>query len=136
MAIQEIDLFTDWPWRLPFWRETGFEKELLPSNMLSGLTISEDTKNVYVEAALPGVDPKDVEITFERGIVWIKGETREEEKAKKYYRKATSSFAYRTTVPAEVDLNAEPQAVQKNGVVKLTFTKSKVSEPKKITVKV
>jgi len=61
------------------------------SNAHTGLSISEDEKNVYVSAALPGVDPKDVEVTFDKGFVWVKGEGKEEEKGKKYYRKAVLS---------------------------------------------
>jgi len=105
----------------------------LPSNgALSGLAISEDDKNVYVEASVPGVDPKDIDVTFHKGILWIKGEAKEEEKEKKYYRKATSAFSYRISVPDEVE---EPQAECRNGVMKVTFVKSSKSQPKKIAVK-
>ncbi len=48
-----------------------------------GLTVSEDEKNVYVEAALPGIDPDKVEITMDRGMLWVRGEAAEEEKDKK-----------------------------------------------------
>ena len=45
-------------------------EDLLPtSNLLNGLSISEDDKNVYIEAAVPGVDPKEVEVTFSKGIL-------------------------------------------------------------------
>lgn len=46
------------------------EEFLVPAN---GLSMSEDDKNVYVEAALPGVAPKDIDITFEKGTLWIRG---------------------------------------------------------------
>jgi HSP20 family protein len=102
----------------------------------SGLSISEDDKNVYIEAALPGIDPKNIEVTFNKGIVWIKGETASEEKdGKKYYRKATSSFSYRVAVPGEIDQNSEPAATYKNGVMKVIFAKLPQSQPKKIAVK-
>lgn len=105
------------------------------SNWPNGLSLSEDDKNVYVQAAVPGVDPKDIEVTFDKGVVWIKGESAEVEKDKKYYRKAASSFSYRVAVPGEIDAAAEPQASVKNGVMTVTFVKSPKTQPKKISVK-
>lgn len=102
-----------------------------------GITIAEDDGHVYIESAVPGVDPKNIEITFDKGILWIKGETKEEEenKKKKFYRKASSSFSYRVAVPGELDQNKEPEADIKHGVVKVTFEKAPQSHPKKIQIK-
>ena len=100
----------------------------------SGLSVSEDDQSVYVEAALPGVNPDEVEITFDKGMLWIKGEVKEEEKKKKYYRKASSSFSYRVAVPGEVDLSKEPKADSKHGTLTVTFAKHPKSQPKKISV--
>mgnify|MGYP000344849268 CR=1 FL=1 len=105
------------------------------TNWPSGLSLSEDDKNVYVQASVPGVDPKDIEVTFDKGVVWIKGESKDEEQNKKYYRKAASSFSYRVAVPGDIDSTQEPQASVKNGVMTVTFTKSPKAQPKKISVK-
>ena len=106
----------------------------LPS---SGLTISEDDKSVFIEAAVPGVDPKNVEVTFDKGVLWIRGneEQKEEDGKKKFYRRASSSFSYRVAVPGNIDETAEPDAVCKNGVMKITFNKVPETEPKKLTVR-
>lgn len=123
-------------WRFPtirgFWDD---DEELGLSSQPSGISISEDTTHVFVEVALPGINPKDVEVTFDKGIVWVKGEKKEEEKEKKYYRKATSSFSYRVAVPGDIDLSVEPEATSEHGMMKITFTKAKQSQPKKINVK-
>ncbi|MDP2632735.1 MAG: Hsp20/alpha crystallin family protein [Candidatus Curtissbacteria bacterium] len=112
------------------------EEELIPSTTtISGLSIFEDGKNVYVEAAVPGIDPKNADVTFNRGILTITGEKTEEEKKKKYFRKASSSFSYRVLVPGEIDSNKEPKAESKNGVMTVTFAKMPQSQPKKIAVK-
>jgi len=105
------------------------------SSMPGGISISEDEKNIYVETALPGIKPEEVEVTFDKGVVWIKGESKEEDKTKKYYRKAANSFSYRVTVPGDVDSSIEPDATVKNGVMKVIFAKSPKSQPKKIPVK-
>lgn len=111
-------------------------EDFFPStSFLKGLSISEDDKNVFVEASVPGMDPKEVDVTFEKGILTIKGEKKEEEKGKTYQRKATRSFLYRV-MPENIEPGVEPQAVCKNGVMIVTFAKEAKSKPKKINVKV
>ncbi len=104
-------------------------------NTPSGLSVSEDDKNVYVEAAVPGVKPEDVDVTFEKGILWIKAKGEEKQEGRKYYREASNSYSYRVAVPGDIDHNTEPNAVCKNGKVNITFAKTKSARPKKITVK-
>lgn len=109
----------------------------LASTTPSGISISEDDKYVYVSAALPGVDEKDIDLTLDKGSLWIKGESRQEEedKKRKYYHKATSAFSYRLTVPGDLDPKVEPEASSINGVLTVKFTKIPTSLPKKISVK-
>lgn len=103
----------------------------------SGLSVSEDDKKVYIEAAIPGIDPKNIDVTFQDGYLWIKGEQKEEEKDKsrKYYREAAKSFSYRVGVPGDVDNNIDPSATYKHGVMKVAFVKSEKTQPKKIQIK-
>jgi HSP20 family protein len=130
-------------WRLPMmpsvWEDvTDIDNwfAIMPAQgAANGLSVSEDEKNIYVEAAVPGVDPKDIDVTFHKGVLWIKGDAKEEEKQKKYYRKATSSFSYRVAIPEDVDTKEEPQAECANGVMTVTFPKSPKTQPKKIAVK-
>ncbi len=106
------------------------------SNLPSGLSLSEDDKSVYAEAAMPGVDSKDVDVTFEKGIVKIVASTKKEEKqGRKFWKRSQSEFSYQFSVPADVDMTAEPEAQVKNGVLHLTFSKSPKALPKKIAVK-
>jgi HSP20 family protein len=109
-------------------------QSFLPS---SGLTVSEDDNNVYVEAAVPGIDPDKIEVTYDKGVLWVRGnqEQKEEDKNKKFYRQASSSFSYRVAVPGNVDENAEPDAVCKNGVMKVVFKKVPETQPKKLNVR-
>jgi HSP20 family protein len=102
----------------------------------SGLSISEDDKKVYIEASLPGIDPKNVEITTQDGYLWIRGEMKEEEKDKsrKYYREASKSFSYRIAVPGDIDNSIDPVATYRHGIMTVAFTKSPKSQPKKIQV--
>lgn len=118
-----------------FWDDD--EGWLTSTSSSNGLSVYEDDNSVYVEAALPGVDPKDIDITFQDGYLWVRAETEEKEegKRKKYYHRATRSFSYRVAVPGDVDDTKEPDATYKNGVMTITFTKSPKAQPKKIQVK-
>ncbi len=101
----------------------------------NSIAISEDDTHVYIEAAVPGIDAKDVEVTFDKGVIWIKGESKTSQEKRKYYQKRTESFSYRITVPGDIDMQVEPQAQCKNGIMHITFMKSPASQPKKILVK-
>lgn len=106
------------------------------SNLPSGLSLSEDEKHVYAQAAVPGIEPKDVDITFEKGIVKISAYSKKEEtEGRKFWKRSQSEFSYQFSVPADVDLNKDPEAVVKDGVVSLTFAKSPKSQPRKIAIK-
>lgn len=115
------------------------DSDLFPSQALqnTGLSVYEDKTHFFIEAALPGLSPKDIEITFEKGILHIKGEKKEEEhdKDRKYYRKSSSSFAYRVEVPGPTDEKIEPIATYKEGIMKVTFNKAPSGKAKKIEVK-
>lgn len=106
-----------------------------PSNP-SGLSVSEDDRKIFIEASLPGIDPKNVEITTQDGYLWIRGEMKEEEKDKsrKYYREATKSFSYRVAVPGDIDNSIDPVATYKHGIMTVAFMKSPKSQPKKVKV--
>lgn len=109
--------------------------ELIPSsNLFNGLSISEDDKKVYVEAAMPGLDAKEIDVSFDKGVLSIRGDKNEEEKGKRYQRRATQSFHYRVALE-EIDSKSEPEAEYKNGIMTITFVKAKESKPKKIAVK-
>lgn len=107
------------------------------SGLSSGLSVSEDDKHVYVEASVPGVDPDKIEVSYDKGVLWIRGQQEQErDGGRKFYRKASSSFSYRMAIPGNVDGDKDPEATYKNGIMKVTFNKIPEPQPKKIAVKV
>lgn len=132
-----FDLTTRPFWRLPAVFDEDEDNWIAPFSANSGISISEDEKNVFVSVAIPGVDEKDIEVTFDKGTLWVKGESAQEEadKKRKYYRKSANAFSYRVSVPGDIDSTKEPDATSKNGVMTVTFSKSPSSQPKKIAVK-
>ena len=63
----------------PFWEQEMQEIAERPFES-TGLTVSEDKKSFYVEASMPGLNPENIEVTLEKGILWVRGEKQEEEK--------------------------------------------------------
>lgn len=130
-------LFRSGASRFPaFWEE--FENELAElSQDSNSITIFDDGKNINVEAALPGLQASDINVTLDKGILRIQGERNEEneDKGRKYFRKASNSFSYRLTIPEGIDERTEPKASFKNGLLKLAFSKNKETQGKKIQIK-
>jgi len=102
----------------------------------SSISLYEDENKIFVEAAMPGINPKDIQICFEKGILWLKAETKKEEKDVKYHMKAQNNFSYRLPIPSRIDENVEPEATYENGILKVAFEKTKASKPRKIEIKV
>src|SRR3990167_9530935 len=129
-----VDLIPNSFWRLPVIWEQEKEDGWMPLTYgQNDISISEDDTSIIVEAAVPGLDPEDIEVTFDKGMLWVKGEAKEveEDKKKKFYRRASTSVSYRVMVPGEIDTSIEPEASIRNGVMKVAFTKSPKSQPKK-----
>ncbi len=68
-------------------------------------------------------------------MLWIRGEAKEEKKDVKYHVKANSRFSYQIPLPERYDESVEPEAEMKEGVLKISFHKSKETKAKKIEVK-
>lgn len=101
----------------------------------SGVSVSEDDQHVYVEAHLPGLKSDQIDISLNQNTLWIKGEKEDvEEKRKKYYRKARSSFIYQVELPNQVEESSEVAQFE-DGVLKISFNKTKQSQARKIAIK-
>lgn len=102
----------------------------------NNLDVFETGDEVVVRANVAGVGEKDIDLTFEKGVLWIKAEKTEEkdDTAKKHYSKSTWNYSYRVAVPGFIDHGSEPKAEIEDGVITVTFKKSEASKPKKLTV--
>lgn len=102
----------------------------------TGVGISEDNDNVYVEAQLPGLDPEHLDISLHQNTLRIRGEKIEEEqnKERKYYSRAKNSFFYQVELPSQVEEGNE-EAHYENGILKLKFKKTQQSQTRRIPIK-
>ncbi len=104
-----------------------------------GCDIYEDEEGVSLRFELAGVDPKDVDIRFENGVLTIRGERKleNEEKRESYHRielgygTFTRSFSLPSTVDAE-----KIRAEAKNGILAVSLPKKAEARPRAIQVKV
>jgi HSP20 family protein len=100
--------------------------------------IKENEKEYVVIAELPGIDTKDLDVTFSDGILTVKGEKREdhEEKRGDYHsiERRYGSFQRSFRLPGKVKTD-NIDANYKDGILRLTLPKAEASEIKKIEVK-
>jgi HSP20 family protein len=143
---REIDrLLDDWSsWRRPFGR-TLFDVEPFWRGAaewggVPAVDIAENEKEYEINAELPGMDEKDIDVKFADGRLTIKGEKREEkeEKDKNYYlsERRYGSFQRSFQVPDGVDTD-KIEANFKNGVLTVRLPKSAEAQKreKKIAIK-
>ena len=99
--------------------------------------ITEGEKEYTVIAELPGMDEKDLNVTFTDGILTVKGEKKQEseDKGETYHRieRRYGSFQRSFRIPDHIQAD-KIEATYKDGVLKLTIPKSEESEPKKIEI--
>jgi HSP20 family protein len=104
------------------------------------LDVRENTNSIVVEAELPGVDEKDISVTFANGMLTIKGEKKheKEEKGESYYlaERTFGSFERAIRLPDTVD-DAKVEAKFDKGVLKVTAAKrpEAVKAERKIEIK-
>jgi len=122
-------------------RAGGDERQLFRTGESVGWTpacdIYEDEEEFVVRADLAGVEPKDVDIRFENGVLTLKGERKLENKRENYHRLELSygTFTRAFSLPATID-SEKIRAESKQGVLLIHLPKKAESKPKSIQVKV
>ena len=99
------------------------------------IDVSETEKAIQVTAELPGLEEKDVEVTYEDGLLTIAGEHKEEtekkDEAKKYYMKERTYGSFRRVLSVGENFDEDKmKATFKNGVLTVELPKSKEIETK------
>ncbi len=117
-----------------FWESRSTGIELNPQ-----VDIAETDSDIIVKAEIPGVDPKDIDISFLDGTLTIKGEKKEEkeEKDKSYHHVERSYGSFKRTIdlPAHVNIDGV-EAKNHQGVLEITLPKMEKAKTKKVTDKI
>jgi HSP20 family protein len=103
--------------------------------------VVENENHLVFKADLPDVKPEDVEVTFEKGTLILKGKREFERKEGNgnggYHRieRSYGSFTRAFSLPETVDPE-KLTADYKNGVLTVTIAKKEVAKPKSVKVNV
>ena len=119
----------------------GEEQLMSPSegSWLPAVNVSESAANIVLQAEVPGLDPKDIDISVRGDMLTLKGEKKQEkeEKSEQWHRVersyGTFTRSFRLPAPVVADKVA---ADYKNGVLRVTLPKSEQSKTREIKVKV
>ena len=120
----------------------AFERTTQESNLTTwapAVDIHENEHELVVQADLPGVEAKDLDIRVENNILTIRGERRFEKKVnednylrvERAYGSFSRSFSLANTVNSEAI-----KADYSNGVLTLTIPKREEAKPKQIKINV
>jgi HSP20 family protein len=122
-----------------------FDDEYRPFRWLAGgpdgpalpLDVTTDADALTIEAALPGINPEDVDITVENGAVTISGKTANERKAEEgsyvlqEIRRGT--FSRTVTLPNGLEPD-KARATFENGILRLEIPKAEQVKPRQIKI--
>ncbi|HEB93595.1 MAG TPA: Hsp20/alpha crystallin family protein [Gammaproteobacteria bacterium] len=120
--------------RLPAEGENG---NIVTSDWAPAVDIKEEDDRFLVLADIPGVDPEDIEVNMENGILSIKGERKsehtEEKEGYKRVERAYGAFHRRFTLPE----SADPEGIKaksRHGSLEIVIPKREAVQPRRISV--
>ncbi|MGB8716788.1 MAG: Hsp20/alpha crystallin family protein [Rhodanobacteraceae bacterium] len=117
--------------------EDGDQSNVVTSQWAPRVDIREEAKGFVILADIPGVEPKDIEINMDKGILTIRGERRNEssEDGENYTRVERSHgvFYRRFALPDSADAEGI-KATGKHGVLEISIPKKPESTPRRISI--
>jgi HSP20 family protein len=121
---------------------TKFDTEdngnIATANWAPAVDIKEDDKAFTLLADIPGVDPDEIEVTMDKGVLTVKGERKSEKKTEeenyKRVERQYGVFYRRFTLPDSANAD-EIEAHSEHGVLKITIPKQEVAQSRRISVK-
>jgi len=106
-------------------------------NWVPAVDVLEQPDSFVVRADLPGIEPKDIQITADKGVLTISGERKlersEEQKSVARLERVEGRFLRRFTLPDNVRTD-DIRARHLNGVLEVTIPKVAAPEPKRVSV--
>lgn len=110
-----------------------FSQEWAPT-----VDVSETKDNVVVKAEIPGMEAKDMDVSFSGDVLTIKGEkkTEEEKKDEHYFYRERYSGSFQRSFRLPVAVKSEKaDAAFKEGVLTITIPKAEEAKKKEIKIK-
>lgn len=103
------------------------------------VNVNEDEGHVYISALVPGVDPKNVDLSVLRNTITIGGERKpfDEKQGQIVHRSELGSGKFSRTLELPVDIDPEKITAQcKDGVMQIVLAKAEHAKPKKIDIRI
>lgn len=103
------------------------------------VNFSEDEGHIYIEALVPGVDPKDVDLSVLRSTLTISGDRKPfvEQEGQIVHRTELGSGKFSRTIELPVDIDPDNINAQcKDGIMQITLAKAEHAKPRKIEIQV
>jgi HSP20 family protein len=101
------------------------------------VNFSQDEEHVYVDALVPGVDPKETDITVLRNTITISGERKPfvEREGQIVHRSELGSGKFSRTLELPDDINPDKISAEcRNGILRITLAKAEHARAKKIEI--
>lgn len=118
-------------------RHSAEGSSMATSDWVPAVDIKEEEDRFVILADIPGVDPNDIDVHMENGMLTIKGEKETEKKEEKegYKRveRSFGSFYRRFSLPDTADAE-KISAKSKHGVLEVVIPKQQKVQPRKISV--
>ena len=113
------------------------QSHVVTSHWRPAVDIKEEADRFVIMADLPGVDPGDIEITMENGVLSIKGERkseiRDEKEGYKRVERVSGTFYRRFSLPDSADAE-RIKAKGRDGVLEVSLPKHEKVQPRRIAV--
>ncbi|MBL0029332.1 MAG: Hsp20/alpha crystallin family protein [Rhodanobacteraceae bacterium] len=113
------------------------QSNVVTSQWQPRVDIKEEPKRFVIAADIPGVDPKDIEIHMDKGVLTLKGErsaeTRSEDGKFTRVERVHGSFHRRFALPDTADAE-QISASGKHGVLEIVIPKKAEAAPRRITI--
>ena len=113
------------------------QNELSKAEWALALDVVEHENEYLVKASLPGVKPEDVEITFDKGLLTVRAEIKDdsEKEEGQYHLRERRFGTFARTISLPATIKAEDiQAVYQDGVLSLHLPKAEELKPRRIAV--
>lgn len=102
------------------------------------LDVVENEESYLVKASVPGIKPENLDITFNKGLLTIRGEIKDETDTTKgqYHlrERRYGSFSRTISIPSSVEAE-KIDADYKDGILVLKLPKSEETKPKRIPIR-
>jgi HSP20 family protein len=121
----------------PFFRYPFFDETTLTNGAWNPpVDVAEEQNRILVKVEVPGMEEKDLRISFEDGLLTVSGERQFERTDERNYHRIERSYGSFTrafTLPRSVDAS-QIVANYRNGVLEIEIPKKEEARPRQIEI--